>query len=511
MNNPKQSSHGNQSRRSFLKGTAAALTGAALPGVLHVDVAFANSDTIHHIANRATKGASALAPGAVKKTISILIPGGSGGNLTPFLEEWKSLTGLAVELIEVPNTELYSKAMQEAVAKTGQYDLIIGPVFALPDFTEAGLAKDLDPYVEKYQPELDHGAYRIPYPFSEFGCKYDGGYRALYADADNWALYMRKDWMEDPAEQAAFKAKYGRDLRAPDTWEDYDQLIEFFTRPEEGRYGSLEYRAPFYAKWQWMQRFCSKGMLYFDKDMTPLCNSPEGIAALEELIESEAYLPKESFTNGWSENYNQYGIGNVFSTFSWPSFFRYNNDPAISEVVAGNLLSAPVPGTLVNGELIRASVNAFGWLYVVNEHSAIPELAYLFAQWHTAPDVSDRAIPMNGGYFDPTRTNHFKSPGAAMKEKYTQAWLDAAWDQIDDVIPDFVIRGTFEYSEALDRNCVEAVLGKKSAEQAMNDAAKEMARITRRMGKERQIQSWHSLARTFPEKIKARHGVHTWT
>ena len=264
-------SDGEVSRRSFLKtttfGGAALALGGAIPGVFRPSPAFAAGGDIHAIANRAVAGAKALAAMSDKKDISILIPGGSGGNIAPFIDEWKKLTGISVQLVEVPNTELYSKAMQEAVAKTGQYDLIIGPVFALPDFTEAGLAKDITPYVEKYQPELDEGEYRIPYPFSEFGCKYNGDYRALYADADNWGLYMRKDWMEDPEQMAAFKAKHGRDLAVPKTWEEYDELVTFFTQPDKGWFGSLEYRAPFYTKWEWMQRFCSKGMMYFDKDM----------------------------------------------------------------------------------------------------------------------------------------------------------------------------------------------------------------------------------------------------
>lgn len=514
-NSERQSKQRSQiSRRDILKKSGLFSIGLTAsyfaPFGLSQNAAGAAGLPINAVSERAVKGAMVLAQGAVKKTISILIPGGSGGNLTPFLDEWKAATGIGVELIEVPNTELYSKAMQEAVAKSGQYDLIIGPAHALPDFTEAGLAHDISGLVEKHDPEIDHGDFRIPYPFSEFGCKYAGKYRGLYADADNWALYMRKDWMEESESQIAFAAKYNRKLEAPTTWQEYDELIAFFTQPEKGRFGSLEYRSSYYTKWQWMQRFCSKGMMYFDKDMEPMCNTPEGIAALEELIAMEPHLPKEVFTNGWSENYNQYAQGNVFSSFSWPSFFRYNNDPGISAATSGKLMAAPVPGTMVDGKLIRASVNAFGWLYVVNEYSSIPELAYLFAQWHTAPDISDRAIPMNGGYFDPTRTNHFQAPGAEMKAKYTQPWLDSAWEMISDVIPELNIRGTNEYSEVLDRNCVEAVLGKKTATDAMNDAASEMARITRRLGKERQIASWRSLARTFPEKIKMRNNVASW-
>jgi ABC-type glycerol-3-phosphate transport system substrate-binding protein len=44
-------------------------------------------------------------------------------------------------------------------------------------------------------------------------------------------LFYRKDLFENPAEQAAFKAKYGRDLTAPTSYEDMYQVAQFFNRP----------------------------------------------------------------------------------------------------------------------------------------------------------------------------------------------------------------------------------------------------------------------------------------
>ncbi|HEY3345640.1 MAG TPA: extracellular solute-binding protein, partial [Anaerolineaceae bacterium] len=44
-------------------------------------------------------------------------------------------------------------------------------------------------------------------------------------------LFYRKDMLEDPKEQAAFKAKYGRDLTVPKTYDDLLQVAEFFNRP----------------------------------------------------------------------------------------------------------------------------------------------------------------------------------------------------------------------------------------------------------------------------------------
>jgi multiple sugar transport system substrate-binding protein len=48
--------------------------------------------------------------------------------------------------------------------------------------------------------------------------------------ASDQALSYRKDWFENPDEQAAFKAKYGYDLKPPVTYEQYRDVAAFFTR-----------------------------------------------------------------------------------------------------------------------------------------------------------------------------------------------------------------------------------------------------------------------------------------
>jgi ABC-type glycerol-3-phosphate transport system substrate-binding protein len=44
-------------------------------------------------------------------------------------------------------------------------------------------------------------------------------------------LFYRKDLFENPAEQAAFKAKYGRDLAPPTSYDEMYQVAQFFNRP----------------------------------------------------------------------------------------------------------------------------------------------------------------------------------------------------------------------------------------------------------------------------------------
>ena len=71
-------------------------------------------------------------------------------------------------------------------------------------------------------------------------------------EGDIIVLYVRKDMLENALDQSRFKQKYGFDL--PQTYEDFinitmndfEKIAEFFTRPEQGIYGTaLEYSSEY--------------------------------------------------------------------------------------------------------------------------------------------------------------------------------------------------------------------------------------------------------------------------
>ena len=64
-------------------------------------------------------------------------------------------------------------------------------------------------------------------------------YFAAPAETDAMGWVYRKDWFDDPAEKDAFKAKYKRELAVPETWEEFRDVAEFFTRPDSKRYGNV--------------------------------------------------------------------------------------------------------------------------------------------------------------------------------------------------------------------------------------------------------------------------------
>ena len=464
---------------------------------------------------RAIIAAKALYASAPKKTISIMFPSGSGGNMSPFSAEWKELTGFDVELLEVPVTQTHQKGMQEAVAKTGRYDLMLPAPLSLPDFAESGVALDITDFVDKYNPELFEGPNRLEYPVSEFGQKYKGRIYGLYCDGDWWLLNYRKDKLAEMGKAPVEKRSLVH------TWEEYDQLGADMTDKANDFWGLSEYRSPFWNKFQWMTRFQSQGVLYFDENMKSMADSPESIQTVERLVAIQEFMPQEQFNYGFTENYAQYyAAGRVFCQFGWPSLWRYSHDAAgAKSIIAGKDANgeptqtgiSKVPGSMVNGELIIADIMPFAWDFVVNAHSEIPEAAYLYAQWLTGPTMSMRSIPNEGGYFDPWRTNHFLDPSPEFYAGYPGDFLATSFEAIVDVVPEIILRGGAEYHNAVDTNLQAAYNKQKTPEKAMKDAAKEMNRITRRLGKDEQITAWKALAGMYPEGLKKASGADKWS
>ena len=64
--------------------------------------------------------------------------------------EWEQLTGIKVQVNEIPFEELFTKQMLEHKAASGAYDvMLVGPSW-VADFARAGAMEPLDPYIEKY-------------------------------------------------------------------------------------------------------------------------------------------------------------------------------------------------------------------------------------------------------------------------------------------------------------------------------------------------------------------------
>jgi multiple sugar transport system substrate-binding protein len=144
--------------------------------------------------------------------------------------KWTELTGINVNVIEVPPAEMFTKILQEHRAGTGAYDALNVIPAWMPDLARAGALEPLDAFVDQYgfRDELQThrpGLSRQP----------DEGGRhhlRLPDDGDVFVFYYRTDVLGDPAIQAAFEAAKGYDLPVPPTtWDEYLDVACFITEP----------------------------------------------------------------------------------------------------------------------------------------------------------------------------------------------------------------------------------------------------------------------------------------
>ncbi|WP_316901188.1 extracellular solute-binding protein [Pseudodesulfovibrio indicus] len=505
---------GGMSRRSFLRtmatlGVATAVANAVAISPLGALNAFA---AIKGAEDRAWELAKVAAAKATKKKLTLLIPTGSIGNMTPYAEKWKTELGIELEFIEEPDEVVHTKGMQEAVAKTGRYDVMMPTAMSYPDWIDSGVIYDLTDWTEKYDPELFNKEWGVVFPASHHAQLYNGRVAGLLNDGDQITLLCRKDYLEDSAKAKAFEDKYGRKLAVPDTWKEYYELAQFMHDPANGFYGSLEYRSPYYVKWMFMQRLVSKGMLYFDGEMNPTFNSDEGVAALEDMLAMNEYLHPDAFSFTWSSNYNAFGRGEGFMNIVWPSGFKYSKAPSTGPATTGKIAATVMPADFTkDGTKLYAGLFCWGYGYAVSKYSANPELSYAYAQWMTSPTISADAIPYLGGYSDPYRVNHMLKPTQRLIDTYSPEYLQTLYDNMVNTVPDFCLPGGFEYQDALDKEVHACMTGSKKPKEALDRAAQKFERITRRIGKEKVKKSWLSLAKNLADPIKKSTGADKWS
>ncbi len=497
------------SRRDFLKAggavalgslAAACATPTATPGVAPPVVGRIEGDTPEERALngiQALKDAGRLSDG---ETFTIMHHSGQRNNIVPALEEWNSLTGLNFVSAEVGlESDIYTRAMNEAVVRTGDFDIFLTFVNWIADMAEAGLILDLTDFYDRYDPEVDHGDSPYVPPLDRFTTQYKGRRYAVGADDDAFSLFYRKDIMEAPNEAAAFEDTYGRPLELPDTWEEFDDWIAFFDRPEEGFRGAHMYAERFFAYTAWAARFISKGGAYFDDNMNPLINSDEGVEALEEQIRLvQNHMWEDAVTGGWPEAYARFPEGSVFFAWAWASLGKFAQDPETSQIV-GNVGYMNMPGTMHNGTLVRAVPHVVGWSFSISNFGKLPEAAYCFTQWFTGPTVGLEAIA-RVGTLDVFRRTWFDEP--TMQDAYGAEFMPVLLELTRNSFPDISLQGANEYLDNLNLHLQLAFAGEKDAEQALNDAADEWQQITQRIGRVGQIEAWRGERASYPQPIQ---------
>jgi multiple sugar transport system substrate-binding protein len=500
----------------FIRPGRAYAADALAPGMIGGPTGFEGAERYQYGADtpegRAIEAAKSLKASGVDRIVLGLSDGSIGQLTQPFpagapsiKELWERETGITLDIVGVPNGQEFTKTMQDISTKGGAYDIYAVEWNRLGDLAETGGIIKLDDYVEKHRPEWDDpengyvgGAKGVSllnqYRGSTYGVSLDG-------DFQTWVY--RTDLFNDPAEQKAFKDKYGYDLAPPRTWKQLDEIGLFFHRPDKGLLGSTDIRNQGWGYTNWYQRYVSMGspnQFLFADDGKPLINSQAGIAATQEYIDSLAYKSPDAISWGWPEQYGNFANGGAAMTCAFSNLPKFLDNAANKDSkVTGKIGSMLPPGREVDGGLVRRSVLWLNLSASVSSQAKNPEACYAFLQWVGSARIYAWMTANPGGYFDPFRLSDFSDP--LVRQTYHDYHMDVVRETVARTVPTINYPGATAFHNALDENLVAALTKTKTAEQAMADTEREWQRIARRTGEDKLLEAIRTNKEAWPTII----------
>lgn len=436
--------------------------------------------------------------------VTVEVVGDAGHNLAPYdfwAEDFAEM-GINVSVTSVPFEGVYEKLKTEFVAGTGAFDVVTFYPSYIGDFAGNGYLLPLDDLMSR-DPDSMWNPHQedVIAPFRELYNRFGGDTYALTIDGDVLVFMYREDLFDDEAEQAAFQEQYGRELRPPQTWDEYLEVGEFFTREagetlagetlNEPFYGSGEFaRRGFSYAW-FMTRAASAGVMYFNEEMNPMINSPEAVNALQNMVDSLENAPDDVLNFGYDELRDAFISGRLAMVVQWTDVPKKAADPNESSI-AGNVGVGRVPGTMVDGEVTHRSMMPVGRVVAVSANTRNPEAAYCVAK-HIAYNRSLENVSTSLTGLDPYRTSHLENvaPFAElMGQENAEAYLAGLQDALGDGYPDIFIPGAAQYQDALDLHVNQALAGQMTPQEALDAVAQEWDAITDRLGRDTQQEFW---------------------
>ncbi len=312
--------------------------------------------------------------------------------LQELVNEYSAETGVTVTVETTPWSDFQTKTFAELNAKGSAYDMVVGDSQWLGAASTAGHYVDLTDFIKEKGVDQTFVPATLQY-YAQYGDKLWS--IPAEGDANGWAY--RKDWFEDPAEMAAFKEKYGYDLGVPQNFDQLIDIAEFFTRPDENRYGVALYTQTAYdAMAMGLEQtiFTYGGELgnYDTGEVEGILNSEQNVEALKAYRKLYEFTPPNWSQSFFVENNQAFTEGLVAMNMNYFAFFPALANEATNPHAASTGYFANPAGP--NGDQ-HAALGGQG--ISVISYSQNQEEAFKFLEWFVQEDVQKRWAEL-GGY-----------------------------------------------------------------------------------------------------------------
>jgi len=365
--------------------------------------------------------------------------------------------------------ELYAEMVEHGSAASGRYDLMLALTDWLPDLLQRGGLRPIDDYLAVDPPEDWPGGFAL----SVLGLQRDaqGNIYALpYHDGPE-IFHYRTDLFGDPAEQARFERQHGYELRPPETWSEFLDVARFFTRPDDGLYGTVVAgrNDGHNNVYDFLIHLWSRGGGLLDDRLRPAFDSPAGREALQFYVD---LLTKHNVTPPRTLEYDSVLAGEAYAAGEGAMMLNWSGFMAVAQLppskIIGKTRCTRIPrGGGPGGR--HASLNVY-WVLGICSGSPQPDLAWQFMR-ETASPAMDKVTSLSGG--TGVRLSTWNDPEIrAQFQYYEELERVHLGCETMPAIPEYPA-----INDVLSRMTWDAVQGHKSVADALRDAAQECAAI----------------------------------
>jgi len=371
------------------------------------------------------------------------------------------------------------KVKLEIATGGSEYDLIEYYAVISKGVVQGGLFLPLEKYMKDPNlPDLDIDNFP-PGIVRAYG-SYEGKIVGIPRSVVCRGYAYRKDLFEDPDEQAKFMAGYGYELAFPKTWDQFGDVIQFFTRDTNGD-GKIDFWGcsnGFDAGGAAFDMFedmyitynpIKDGGWFFDKKYNPIFNNEKAIHVLELLKEwtQAGYYSPGYLNRLWIDVCDDLGANRAAIGGTYMELFSKLLRPEYEDMVP-KIDFAPDP--IFDAE--RTIISAM--MYAINKNSSLKEDAYRYLAWITSPKIDGRLVTDTKYVRMPCRVTTYQNP----KVMAVIPWVKVSGEAILTAIPwpPFLEELMFELSPIIQGVLVD----KLSPEEALNQATAKMEKIVER-------------------------------
>lgn len=328
--------------------------------------------------------------------LSVLLITSHEGASEWLAKEFKKKTGATIKPTIVPYDEIGSTLALDQQSGANKFDVAAPWYVSLGDLAADDSIKDLTSWIAESDQNTEDFIPSIYDPYTLV----DGKRYGVPFDGDTHVLFYNKEILK----------RNGFDT-PPATWDEYLEQSKAITENEkaDGVYGAAVFgqKSPLILGASYANRLAGFGGSFVDAEGKPTINTPEAVAAAENLVTSAEYAyPTATETDfgvgngawfdgkvGFIENWTDLGVGS-----------EINKDSKVGG--KWGVTTLPVGGKQKEA---RASLVA-GFTWVVAENTEKDALAKEFIKWASSSEVNEALLtaePATG--IDPNRESSLES------------------------------------------------------------------------------------------------------